>query len=483
MKSIFSVSQPRAGHHVMEMIMRAALGSAFRYCEFYTEPNCCQAVPCARIAEFAGAGYALFMQKSHDHQLADPIMRSSDLILVQIREPTLRAMSNYELDLESHKRQHSLPYMQLWLANEAVYVIDFWRKWLEPTLERRLILRYEDFLAEPSKSFKAVLSALGYDLDENALEKAISQLNVSSKDRSTPFKAREFGKSPYFVQSYLAEFMNLLHSEIGYMGYPTWQEPAESSGPVTALYRIRRTLAAGDFAGALAQLERHVARNDVTRDVEVMLARAMLEVGRGEEAHSVLNRLMRDEKDYFDPYALLAQRAYKAGETEVARTFVRDGVAKTDQLQRARELLQRNGYDPEFLAELPEVERASVTADAVTAGFRWILGRLPESDAVIEHHTRCLDDTDLRNTLLRSQEFGSFYEQFRAGAAAAPHANEQPPTLEDAISALYWLLGRKPHSHSEIQSLQDSPSPEALRMKLLTGDDFRQLYEVTTGRH
>jgi len=483
MKSIFSVSQPRAGHHVMEMMMRAALGPAFRYCEFYTEPNCCQTIPCARIGEFAAAGYALFMQKSHDHQLTDPIPRSSDLVLVQIREPTLRAMSNYELDLESQKREHSLPYLQLWLANEVVYQVDFWRKWLEPALEHRLILRYEDFLAEPAESFKAVFNALGEELDDAALARAVGEVKVSSRDRSTPFKAREFGKSPYFVPSHMAEFLNLLHAEIGYMGYPVWQEPGEASGPVTSLYRIRRALGLQDFDGALALLERHVARNDVTRDVKIMLAQAMFEVGRDEEGESVLNRLIRDEKDYFDPYALLAQRAYKAGEIEVARAFVRDGIEKTDQLQRARDFLQRNRYDTEFLAELPEVERPSVTPDAVAEGFRWILGRLPENDAVIENHIRCQDDADLRNTLLRSPEFGTFYEQLHAGEAAEPPANEQPLTLEDAISALYWLLGRKPRSRSEIQALQESPTAEALRRKLLAGEDFRQLYEGTARRH
>jgi hypothetical protein len=482
MKSIFSVSQPRAGHHVMEMMMRAALGSAFRYCEFYTEPNCCKAIPCARLGEFSDAGYALFMQKSHDHQMADPVPRSSDLVLVQVREPTLRAMSNYELDLESQKRKHSLPYMQLWLASEAVYAIDFWRKWLEPAIEHRLVLRYEDFLAEPGQSLRAVFGALEMDLDESAIERAVGQIHVSSKDRSTPFRAREFGKSPYFVQSYMAEFLNLLSAEIGYMGYPVWQEPAAPSGPVTALYRIRRALAARDFEGALVMLERHIARNDVTRDVKIMLAQAMLELGRAEEAQNVLNRLMRDEKDYFDPYALLAQRAYKAGETELARGFVRGGIDKTDQLQRARDFLERNNFDAELLAELPEVARPSVTPDAVAAGFRWILGRLPENDIVVENHTRCQDDADLRSTLLRSQEFGTFYSQFRAGATPQPAADGQPPTLEDAIAALYWLLGRRPRSRTEIQSLQAAPSPEALRMTLLSGDDFRQLYEGATGR-
>jgi hypothetical protein len=372
--------------------------------------------------------------------------------------------------------------MQLWLANEAVYAIDFWRKWVEPVMDRRLVLRYEDFLAEPAESFRAVFAAVDFDLAEGALERAVGQINVSSKDRSTPFKARELDKSPYFIQSYMAEFLNLLSAEIGYMGYPVWQEPAAPAGPVTTLYRIRRALAAHDFEGALAMLERHVARNDVTRDVKIMLAHSMLEIGRGEEARNLLNRLMRDEKDYFDPYAILAQQSYKAGETELARGFVRDGIDKTDQLQRARDFLQRNGYDAELLAELPQVARPSVTADAVAAGFRWILGRLPESDVVVENHTRCQDDADLRTTLLRSEEFGEFYRQFRAGVAATPPANEQPPTMDDAIAALYWILGRRPRSRTEIQSLQAVGSPEALRMSLLSGDDFRQLYEHATRR-
>jgi hypothetical protein len=482
MKAIFSVSQPRAGHHVMEMMMRAALGPAFRYCEFYTEPNCCQHIPCARLAEFAAAGHALFMQKSHDHQLADPVPHSSDLILVQVREPTLRALSNYELDLESQNRQHSLSYLGFWLANEAVYVIDFWRKWLAPAIERRLVLRYEDFLAEPGPSFQLVFTALGIELPDEALARAVGQNVVSSKDRSTPFRARELGKSPYFVEPYFGEFLNLLSTEIDYMGYPPWRELATPAGPVTNLYRIRRALAARDFDDALSQLERHVARNDVAREVKSMLAQALHEVGRAEEAQSVLQRLVRDEPDYFDPYVLLAQQAYKDGETAVGRELLRSAIDKTGHVQRARDFLLRGGYDPELLAELPEAQRHSVSPDAVAEGFRWILGRLPESDAVVENHTRCQDDADLRNTLLRSQEFGAFYDRVQSGSAQEPRAGDQP-SLDDAISALHWLLGRRPRSQGEIQSLRAVPSSDALRLKLISGDDFRQLYERTTRRH
>src|SRR5262249_33099703 len=107
---------------------------------------------------------------------------------------------------------------------------------------------------------------------------------------------------------------------------------------------------------------------------------------------------------------------------------------------------------------------------------------LPENAVVVENHTRCQDDAELRSTLLRSSEFGTFYEQFRAGATPPPAPAGGPPTLEDAIAALYWILGRRPRSNTEIQSLQSAQSPEALRMALLSGDDFRQVYEGATQR-
>lgn len=46
-----------------------------------------------------------------------------------------------------------------------------------------------------------------------------------------------------------------------------------------------------------------------------------------------------------------------------------------------------------------------LTREDVNDGFRWILGRLPESEAVVDQHMLLRSVADLRSALLRSAEF------------------------------------------------------------------------------
>ncbi len=61
MLRLFSVSMPRAGHHVAEMVLGRLLGAKFAYCEFYTVRTCCKQVPCSRMAATAASGAVAFL--------------------------------------------------------------------------------------------------------------------------------------------------------------------------------------------------------------------------------------------------------------------------------------------------------------------------------------------------------------------------------------------------------------------------------------
>ncbi len=94
MHHLLSVSLPRSGHHVIEKVMAGLFQDRFVYCEFYGPPNCCHKIPCSKIRDHEAAGKLVVIQKTHDHQLCDPIPTSLDGILVQVREPIARGVAN-----------------------------------------------------------------------------------------------------------------------------------------------------------------------------------------------------------------------------------------------------------------------------------------------------------------------------------------------------------------------------------------------------
>ncbi len=458
--------------------MHAALGDAFRHCEFYAEPNCCHAITCKRIDEFERAGYRLFLQKSHDYQLLDPVPRAVDLILVQIREPTLRALSKYENDLQSRGGAHSIEYLQLWLAEEALYVVDFWRKWVASEMERRLVLRFEHILAAPRESLGAILSAIGLVLEDGDVARAVEKVKVSPEEHLTETKARMLETSPYFSRPCFVEFMNIVAQEIDYMGYPTWQERKPPTGPVTTIYRAKRALAEQNYDEALSLLGPLVAIHKVRTEIRAMLGVALLGAGREAEGRRALEVLLQLEPEFFDGYAILAKHAYEAGAIVEGRGYLREATARLGGVAQARDFLQRQKFDPDFLREMPAEAALHVPRESVIGGFRWILGRRPESDAVIEDHRHLPDDDALRLALLRSQEFKEFFERFETGHETPPVAAEPPVHVsrDDVLSALRWLLGRPLQSKEEIDGLLTSESDAELRLRLVGTDEFKQLY-------
>jgi SAM-dependent methyltransferase len=60
-----------------------------------------------------------------------------------------------------------------------------------------------------------------------------------------------------------------------------------------------------------------------------------------------------------------------------------------------------------------------VSREAVEAAYKWVLGRVPESDAAFEHHMRQADEDSLRRALISSAEFSAIYRQVDEGVAIA----------------------------------------------------------------
>ena len=273
--------------------------------------------------------------------------------------------------------------------------------------------------------------------------------------------------------------MSLLAQEAGYLGYPHWQDRKTPSGPVTTIYKARRALNEKDYEQAVALLAPFVGTSAVETDVRAMLGKALLDVGREIEGRRALEVVLRIAPDFLDGYTLLAEHAYELGLNIEARGYLREAVSRPNGAQHVREFLQRLKVDADLAREFPAdagSEPLPVERQSVIGGFQWILGRLPESEEVIDDHRRLPDDDALRVALLRSQEFMEFFERFDAGEPLSPMEQPQPVQREDVILALRWLLGRSLRSRAEADELLDSGSRDELRLRLVGAEEFKQSY-------
>ena len=188
---------------------------------------------------------------------------------------------------------------------------------------------------------------------------------------------------------------------------------------------------------------------------------------------------MRIAPDFLDGYTLLAEHAYELGLNIEARGYLREAAARPNGAAHVRKFLQRLKVDADLGREFPpDAESAPLPVErqSVIGGFQWILGRLPESEEVIDDHRRLPDDDALRMALLRSQEFMEFFERFDAGEPLSPMEEPQPVQREDVILALRWLFGRSLRSRAEADELLDSGSRDELRLRLVGAEEFKQSY-------
>ncbi|HWA89244.1 MAG TPA: tetratricopeptide repeat protein [Rhizomicrobium sp.] len=464
MKTVFSIYQPGSGEHLAIEMLRAALGDELRVCNPGREPDCCSAAA-KRLSEFERAGYRLCVQRCIDDGTLE-LPRSGELVLMQTRKPVPRALDRYGRDLAQSGREHSVELLQSWLACDALHTVDYWRKW--SAAPRRFVLQAERLLDAPRETLEALLSDLAIDVDDAALARAAEV--AAQMQAAAP---RDPDSDPHYMRSYFAEFAALIADEAAGCGYPANGERKAAPGPVTTIYRARRALAERDYEAVLAILTPFVAVNAVEPDVRAMLGEALLETGREVEGRRALELALKARPDDFDAFAVLARHAYGLGLATEARGTLREAMTRRGGAERVRRFLEKSRLDAELLREFPALDdEPAVSRDAVVAGFTWILGRQPESDAVIEGHRRLHDDDDLRLSLLRSHEFRDFHDRFEAGEEHAP-ADGEPPTREDMLQALRWLLGRPLRSREEAEALLAEPTRAALRLKLVVGDEFK----------
>ena len=138
-------------------MLGALLHDDLFYCEWYSEADCCQAVPCSR----RGASQ-VSLQKSHDFDLNVPKHLTDVVYLIQHRAPVPTALSArefhagaYGVALASDRGEYAV-----WLGRHAEYYLAFCQRWLLDPPRNSVIVDYDDLASRPARRSHACSLAL-----------------------------------------------------------------------------------------------------------------------------------------------------------------------------------------------------------------------------------------------------------------------------------------------------------------------------------
>jgi hypothetical protein len=235
---LIGASVPRSGHHFLADMMTAYYGAEIWYCEHYTLPSCCKAVPCTKRGAFS-----IIYQKSHDRdfKLAPDVAHA--LYLIQYRHPVPEALSDRELDLQDGFNRPSLAYRrtlpgyQNWLAGKAIYYRRFHDKWIAPKLSNAIYLDYADLAADPKRHLGAIVERTSGAADAARLDAAIEK--TRSPRASGSFKPRVISDSPYFDADLLGALESWILERCPLYGYARELSGSYENSPIYGLILLK----------------------------------------------------------------------------------------------------------------------------------------------------------------------------------------------------------------------------------------------------
>lgn len=261
MVHVLAVSMPRSGHHLFEMILRGALQEQFDYCEFY-EKDCCKLIPCNSKSHLTARTTGLFLQKSHDIDLIDPVGVPETYRIVQYRSPVPRSLSNYELHVRNIGKD-DMRVFRNFLVEEALYFENFYKKWIENRSDEFFFLNYEELTADPLKACVAFFRFIDLSIDVEKISEGIAKtVGWRGRDNSmfTPAGVFSHRYARYPVLTNFEEIV-IRHCP-GY--YPIRcfpSQPSSDQSLIGLLFNARKALAACEYDRAM-ELAKLACRQD-----------------------------------------------------------------------------------------------------------------------------------------------------------------------------------------------------------------------------
>lgn len=148
-----------------------------------------------------------------------------------------------------------------------------------------------------------------------------------------------------------------------------------------------------------------------------------------------------------------------------ASVLVRGQLHSFDNIDEAYKFYETN--NPDLLSR-----------DEVIAGYRFILGREPESVSVVEHHRTNSDVRSLRRNLINSNEFREKIKSISSiNEVSITKTENILLTREDVITAYKMIIGQVISDEKLIEHYRSLGTVSNLRIVLINSNEFRKNYE------
>lgn len=155
---VANVSWPRSGHHLLVRLLQGVFGPLFGYCEHYVPKDapgspCCAAFPCKRAG-------LIHMSKQHDFDLTAVVPEGMGLV-VQYRSFLPSAISGYEMTQREGGADDTMAAFRAHAEAMLPSYRGFMARWVEPERANRVLIAYEDLVADPIRETRKVLDLYG----------------------------------------------------------------------------------------------------------------------------------------------------------------------------------------------------------------------------------------------------------------------------------------------------------------------------------
>jgi tetratricopeptide (TPR) repeat protein len=266
---LLGISIPRSGHHFLATLLEQALGRDLRYCEYYSEEDCCKSVPCTRRT-----GHLVTYQKHHDLDLTvDPQLPGVSYV-VQYRNPVPAVISDRELFAEVRGSTLATdPWQyQLFLADKGAHYVKFYDKWVRRPGPRSFVMKYEALLDAPANVLAELFQFAGLDVASENLARAVAAVTprahrppIVAPAQGLGFQPRVAARSRYFDAELLGAYESIVLERVAELRDQRTFAPVDyRDHPLFALFSIKCAMlegrpedAAKEAVGALARWPGH----------------------------------------------------------------------------------------------------------------------------------------------------------------------------------------------------------------------------------
>jgi len=450
--NVIGVSMPRSGHHLIARLLQAALQDDLFYCEYYSEPRCCQAVPCARRG-----GRLVTFQKSHDFDLNLATDVADSIYLIQHRAPvalllsarehyaTLQYHESYGDAIGSNRGEYAV-----WLGRQAHYYAAFSRRWLVSPPPNSVVVDYDELSSEPAGVLERLFTLAGIEVAAERIDGAVeATIQRAGRYGEHAYVPRAIDNSRYLDRELLAICESMLADELPHLAAQrVFDEVAYRNSVIWRVFSARQLWRDGDVASALAAVDEGILVDPDNGLLFHERAVILQSAGRYPEARDAIATAAMLLPQHPAILGTQADVNLTLGDVETARAAAEALVA----------LRPREPVDPVFLALAGYHEPVGWHANRCVATIRLLEAEIVARDVARRARDQQLRQADVRvDALMRTAE-----ERLRAREAADAESDR----LREECGGLVFQLQQK---DQEIANLATAAEERLRMIEQLTG--------------